>query len=78
MKPGLPLVFRYLDARAFLGDYYKAKKAERRAFSFRAFSRRAGLKSPNHLKRVIDGDRMTGVVGNPRGEVPFTGERNAS
>lgn len=27
---------------------------------------------------VIDGDRMTGVVGNPRGEVPFTGERNAS
>jgi len=24
---------------------------------------------------VIDGDRMTGVVGNPRGEVPFSGER---
>ncbi|MFK7986425.1 MAG: TIGR02147 family protein [Sandaracinaceae bacterium] len=57
MKPAVPHVFRYLDARAFLGDYYAAKKAERRAFSFRAFSRRAGLKSPNHLKRVIDGDR---------------------
>ena len=25
---------------------------------------------------VIDGDRMTGVVANPRGEVPFSGERN--
>jgi len=24
---------------------------------------------------VIDGDRMTGVVANPRGEVPFSGER---
>jgi len=26
-------------------------------------------------KGVIDGDRMTGVVANPRGEVPFSGER---
>jgi len=50
-------VFEYLDYRAFLQDYYKAKKSEGRGFSFRAFSRRAGLRSPNHLKRVMDGDR---------------------
>ncbi len=50
-------VFTYLDYRRFLRDYYQAKKAEGRGFSYRAFSRRAGLRSPNHLKRVIDGDR---------------------
>jgi hypothetical protein len=26
-------------------------------FSHRAFARRAGVRSPNHLKRIIDGDR---------------------
>lgn len=57
-KPGNPLdVFEYLDVRDFLRDYYDAKKAQGRGFSYRAFSRRAGLASPNHLKRVIDGGR---------------------
>lgn len=32
-------------------------KQTRRGFSYRSFSRRAKLGSPNHLKRVIDGDR---------------------
>jgi uncharacterized protein (TIGR02147 family) len=50
-------VFAYLDFRAFLRDVYASKKGEGRGFSFRAFSRRAGLRSPNHLKRVIDGER---------------------
>lgn len=50
-------VFGYLDYRAFLRDVYLAKKAERRGFSFRAFSRRADLKSPNYLKLVMDGER---------------------
>lgn len=52
-----PDVFDYLDYRAFLRDTYVFKKARGRGFSFRAFSRRAGLKAPNHLKRVMDGDR---------------------
>ena len=52
-----PNVFRYLDARRFLGDYYRYKKSSTRSFSYRAFSRRAGLKSPNYLKLVIDGER---------------------
>lgn len=52
-----PDVFAYLDYRAYLRDTYATRKAEARGFSFRAFSQRAGLGSPNHLKRVIDGER---------------------
>lgn len=49
-------VFSYLDYRAFLRDYYLDRK-ERRGLSYRGFSKRAGLRSPNYLKLVIDGDR---------------------
>jgi uncharacterized protein (TIGR02147 family) len=49
-------VFDYLDHRAFLRDHYRERKAER-GLSFRGFSRRAGLRSPNYLKLVIDGER---------------------
>jgi uncharacterized protein (TIGR02147 family) len=49
-------VFAYLDYRAFLRDYYLEKK-DSRGLSYRAFSRRAGLRSPNYLKLVIDGER---------------------
>jgi len=48
-------VFRYLDYRVFLADFYRAKK--RKGFSYRAFSRTAGLGAPNYLKLVIDGER---------------------
>lgn len=50
-------VFAYLDYREFLRDYYLTRKTTGRGFSYRSFSRRAGLKSPNYLKLVIDGDR---------------------
>src|SRR5690349_11375794 len=50
-------VFDYLDYRAYLRDYYADAKQHRRGFSHRAFSRRVGLGSPNHLKRVMDGER---------------------
>jgi hypothetical protein len=49
-------VFDYLDYRAFLRDDYLDKK-RRRGFSFRGFSRKAGLGSPNYLKLVMDGHR---------------------
>jgi uncharacterized protein (TIGR02147 family) len=48
-------VFRYHDYRAFLADYYAAKKP--RGFSYRAFSLAAGLGAPNYLKLVITGSR---------------------
>ncbi len=50
-------VFEYLDYRAFLSDYYDAKKADDDAFSFRAFSKWVGVRSPGHLKRIIVGER---------------------
>ncbi|MDD9945236.1 MAG: TIGR02147 family protein [Myxococcales bacterium] len=50
-------VYRYLDYRALLRDYYEDRKKHGRGFSYRAFSAAAGLRSPNHLKRVIDGER---------------------
>jgi uncharacterized protein (TIGR02147 family) len=49
-------VFAYLDYRAYLRDYYQYKKATSR-LSFRAFSRKADLRSPNYLKLVIEGQR---------------------
>ena len=52
-----PDLFEYLDYRAYLRDYYAHMKRTRRGFSYRSFSRRVGLGSPNHLKRVMDGDR---------------------
>src|SRR5689334_2694110 len=48
-------VFRYLDYRRYLADYYRAKKSK--GFSYRAFSRAAGLGAPNYLKLVIAGQR---------------------
>lgn len=66
MTQALPSVFDYLDFRAFLGDHYLAKKAEGRGFSYRAFSRRAGLKSPNHLKLVIEGERSLTPATTPK------------
>lgn len=57
-RPASPVdVYEYLDYRALLRDYYLAKKAQGRGFSYRAFARRAGLRAPNDLKRVSEGER---------------------
>ena len=50
-------IFEYLDYRAYLRDFYIEQKARGRGFSYRSFSRRAKLRSPNYLKLVIDGER---------------------
>jgi uncharacterized protein (TIGR02147 family) len=50
-------VFGYRDFRAFLRAFYERHKAEKQGFSFGDFSKRAGLRSPNYLKLVIDGER---------------------
>jgi uncharacterized protein (TIGR02147 family) len=57
--PGAPPVhvFEYLDYRLFLRDFYAAAKAKSRAFSHRAFSKRAGLSSSNYLNLVMKGER---------------------
>jgi len=55
-QPSPPDIFAFLDYREYLRAYYHHAKQHRR-FSYRAFSRKAGLRSPNYLKLVIDGER---------------------
>jgi uncharacterized protein (TIGR02147 family) len=47
----------YLNFREYLKDFYNFKKQESKSFSYAVFAKRAGLKSPNYLKLVMDGDR---------------------
>lgn len=54
-------VYDFLDYRAYLRAYYEAAKRTRPSFSFRLFSKLAGLRSPNFLKLVIDGQRNLGA-----------------
>src|SRR4029079_9546588 len=54
-------VYDFLDFRGELGAYYGAAKRTRPSFSFRLFSKLAGLRSPNFLELVIDGERNLGA-----------------
>ena len=49
----VPDITRYLDYRAYLRDWYEARKAANPRFSHRAFVRRTGQKSPSLLADVI-------------------------
>ncbi len=53
----LQSVYSYLNYREFLNDFYHFKKDQHKFYSFRLFSEKAGFKSPNFLKLVIDGQR---------------------
>jgi uncharacterized protein (TIGR02147 family) len=50
-------VFSYQDFRIFLRDFYRERRLKDRKFSIRFFARRAGLRSQNYLKVVMDGRR---------------------
>lgn len=52
-----PNVFVAQNYRDFLREFYFYEKQTTTAFSYRVFSARAGFKSPNFLKLVIDGKR---------------------
>ena len=58
----LPNVFAYVDYRAFLRAHFAASKKLKPQYSFRYFSRRAGLASSNFLKLVMDGKRNLGAA----------------
>jgi len=49
----LPDLFSYLDYRAYLRDWFTARKAANPRFSHRAFVRRTGQRSPSLLADVI-------------------------
>ena len=50
-------VYGYTNFRVYLRDFYQFRKEGTRGYSYRAFSKAAGLTSPNYLKLVIDGQR---------------------
>ena len=52
-----PVLNDYMDYRAFLKDMFSYKKKTDKYFSYRYFSRRAGISSPNFLQLVISGKR---------------------
>jgi uncharacterized protein (TIGR02147 family) len=49
-------IYEYDNYRSFLKDFYFFEKARNKNFSFRFFSRMAGFKSPNFLKKVMEGE----------------------
>ncbi len=53
----------YLDYRAFLSDWFDAKKAANPRFSHRAFVRRTGQRSPSLLSDVMAGRRNLTTAG---------------
>ncbi|QTA80987.1 CHP02147 [Desulfonema limicola] len=52
-----PVIYDYLDYRAFLRDMFKFRKHQIKHFSYRFFARKSGFKSPNFLKLVSSGQR---------------------
>jgi uncharacterized protein (TIGR02147 family) len=50
-------IFEYVDYRAFLRDFYRTQKEKKRPLSFRAFAKRAGIRSYNYLLLVMKGER---------------------
>lgn len=54
---GMKSVFTYDSYRDLLKDFYAAKKEINPSYSYRFFSKRAGLNSDNYLKLVMDGQR---------------------
>lgn len=50
-------IFTYLDYRKYLKDYYQSEKENKKYFSYRYFSQKAGIKSPVFLKEVYDGKK---------------------
>jgi len=56
-KENLRSVFEYDNYRQFLSDFYKAKKAKKKNFSLRIFSKNAGFHSSNFLYYVMKGKR---------------------
>ncbi len=56
-------IYDYLDYREFLKDRFDHLKQTNPNFSYRYFNKKAGLKSPGHLKMVMDGQINIGQKG---------------
>ncbi len=47
-------ILKYIDYHKFLAEYYYEKKKNARYFSYHYLAQKAGFKSPNFLKQVIE------------------------
>lgn len=52
-----PNIFKYIDYRQFLKDYYSHKKAGSREYSYQILTNKIGLCAPSHLLYIINGKR---------------------
>lgn len=59
-QPSQPTVFDYTDYRKYLSDYYQVQKRTRKVFSYRFFSRKAGINSVGLYKDVVEGRQSLG------------------
>lgn len=50
-------VFAFRDHREFLRAFYERKAGQQAGFTYAAFSERVGVRTPNYLRLVIDGQR---------------------
>lgn len=50
-------IYAYQDYRVYLRDFYAHKKTKNASYSYRLFSQKAGIGSPNYFKLVMDGKR---------------------
>ncbi len=56
-------IYRYIDYRKLLYDYYTEQKNSTRYFSYRYFADKVGINSPGFIKDVISGKRnLTNTV----------------
>lgn len=55
--PAPPLIKDYENYREFLSDFHLYKKQTVRGWSYRLFSQKSGIQSPNYLQLVMKGER---------------------
>lgn len=53
-------VFDYTDYRKYLDDYYRDQKRQSKAFSYRFFARKVGIRSVGLYKDVVEGRQSLG------------------
>ena len=50
-------IFEYQQYREFVRDYYLDQKRRKTGMTYARFSAAAGIRSPNYMKLVIDGEK---------------------
>lgn len=73
-------LFEYQNYRDYLRAYYNEQKVAKKSFSYRSFSKKAGIQAPSFLFYVIEGKRnltklslvkISGAIGHSREEADY-------